>query len=319
MIDPILEVEGLSISIRLRKRWHRAVDGISFQIQRGEILALVGESGCGKSITALSILKLLPRQFLQIDEGRIQLSGRDLLKLTQREMRKLRGKEIAMIFQEPMTSLNPVFTVGDQIREIIQIHSLARSKAAKDMAIEAMHHVGISAPLERFDHYPHQMSGGMRQRIMIAMALACQPSVLIADEPTTALDVTIQAQILELIVRLTNEHKMGVILITHDLGVVFEVAQHVAVMYAGVIMELAEVNSLFKNPLHPYTQALYRSLPKTEVLRLQTIPGRVPPLDAVPPYCRFYDRCPLAHAQCKVGEPQLREVEPGHFVRCIKV
>jgi oligopeptide/dipeptide ABC transporter ATP-binding protein len=238
-------------------------------------------------------------------------------------MRDVRGKEMAMIFQEPSTSLNPVFTVGNQIAEAIRVHERVSRAEAKARAIEAMNYVGIPAARDRFDQYPHQMSGGMKQRIMIAMALVLRPSVLIADEPTTALDVTIQAQILELIDALQKETKMGVLLITHDLGVVAEVAKRVAVMYAGTIVETAHVKDLFPNPLHPYTIALYRSLPvataKGSSNRLPAISGRVPALGQIPPYCRFFDRCSMASEECKKAEPELREISSGHFVRCFKV
>jgi oligopeptide/dipeptide ABC transporter ATP-binding protein len=285
-------------------------------------VSLVGESGCGKSVTALSLLRLLPQPPARIDSGEIRLKGVNLLSLPLRQMRQIRGKEIAMIFQEPATSLNPVFAVGEQIAEAIRIHKGGSSNEAKERAIAAMDRVGIPSTRERYGDYPHQMSGGMKQRIMIAMALACSPAVLIADEPTTALDVTIQAQILELVQKIKNETKMAVLLITHDLGVVAEVADHVAVMYAGTIVEKADVKSLFAKPLHPYTAALYRSLPssvkKGSVKRLLAIPGRVPALGEIPNYCRFFDRCPMAAPECKAAEPELREIEPNHFVRCVK-
>ncbi|HLG18673.1 MAG TPA: ABC transporter ATP-binding protein [Bdellovibrionota bacterium] len=318
----LLDVRSLSIGFRAGKKFHRAVDQISFHLERGETFSLVGESGCGKTVTALSLLRLITYPPGKIESGEIRYDGRDLLQIPLGQMRRIRGKEIAMIFQEPMTSLNPVFTVGDQIAEAIEVHQRVGSHEAKARACEAMHRVGFPAPKERYDDYPHQMSGGMRQRIMIAMALSCNPKVLVADEPTTALDVTIQAQILALIDQLQEETQMGVLLITHDLGVVAEVADRVAVMYAGVIVELANVKNLFAHPRHPYTQALYRSIPRpgahSSKEKLEVIPGRVPPLGAVPPYCRFYDRCPLAAAECKEREPDLREVSPGHFVRCIK-
>lgn len=323
MPEPILNVSDLSISFRSKKAWHRAVHQVSFSVSPGETLSLVGESGCGKSVTALSLLQLLPEPPAKIESGEIRYKGSDLLKLSKKNLRKIRGKEIAMIFQEPTTSLNPVFSVGNQIAETIEIHERTRKKEARARAVDAMARVGIPAPEERFGHFPHQLSGGMRQRVMIAMALACRPAILVADEPTTALDVTIQAQILELIANLQAENRMGVILITHDLGVVAETADRVAVMYAGVIMETAGVRELFSKPLHPYTQALHRSLPKPgagrDAARLQVIPGRVPPLGAVPPYCRFFDRCQNAGPECKAAEPELREVTPGHWVRCVRV
>ena len=323
MPEPILNVQNLSIAFRAKKDWHRAVDQVSFSVSEGETLSIVGESGCGKSVTALSILRLLPEPPARVEEGEIRFKGADLLTLPAKRLRKIRGKEIAMIFQEPATSLNPVFSVGCQIAEAIRIHESVSSRQAKERAIDAMAKVGIPAPRDRFDHYPHQLSGGMRQRIMIAMALACRPAILIADEPTTALDVTIQAQILELIGNLRAETRMGVILITHDLGVVAEAADRVAVMYAGAIVESAPVRELFSNPLHPYTQALYRSLPnpgsKKRAARLEMIPGRVPSLRDIPSYCKFFDRCSKAGPPCKVEEPELREVASGHWVRCVKV
>lgn len=323
MPGPVLDVVDLSIGFRVKRVWHRAIDRVSFSLSEGETLSLVGESGCGKSVTALSILRLLPEPPARIEEGEIRFRENDLLSFSSRQLREVRGKEIAMIFQEPMTSLNPIFSVGRQIAEAIGMHERVTRGEARDRAIDAMAKVGIPAPGERFDSYPHQLSGGMRQRIMIAMALACSPAVLIADEPTTSLDVTIQAQILDLISKIREETRMGVILITHDLGVVAEAADRVAVMYAGTIMEQASVKDLFAEPLHPYTEALYRSLPKPgrgkESGRLEMIPGRVPPLGEVPPYCRFFDRCPKAAPGCRAGEPELKEVKPGHFVRCVRV
>jgi peptide/nickel transport system ATP-binding protein len=323
MSEPVLDVAGLSIAFRAGREWHRAVDRVSFSVSAGEILSLVGESGCGKSVTALSLLRLLPEPPAKIESGRVRFKGEALLKLPAERLRAIRGKDVAMIFQEPATSLNPVFSVGRQIAEAIEIHEKIPSRDAKERAVDAMANVGIPAPRDRFHQYSHQLSGGMKQRIMIAMALACRPAILIADEPTTALDVTIQAQILKLIADLRAESGMGVILITHDLGVVAEAADRVAVMYAGSIMEMSPVRELFAGPLHPYTQALYRSLPKpggrNDSIRLDTIPGRVPPLGSVPSYCRFFDRCSKAGPECKVGEPELREIGPGHFVRCVKV
>lgn len=323
MKKSLLDVKDVSVSFRINRIWYQAIDNISFSLQEGETLCLVGESGCGKSVTALTVLKLLPQDAARVDSGEIQYQGTDLLSLSEQELKEIRGREITMIFQEPMTSLNPIFKVGNQIVEAIQLHQPASRKKAVEQAMEAMTRVGIPDARNRFHEYPHQMSGGMRQRIMIAMALACEPRILMADEPTTALDVTIQAQILELISNLKNQSQMGVLLITHDLGVVAEMADRVAVMYAGVIVELTDVKMLFSNPLHPYTQALYQSLPKTkkgrDEKRLQTIAGRVPSLQSMPSYCKFYDRCALASEECKRGEPELREVEKDHFVRCIKV
>jgi oligopeptide/dipeptide ABC transporter ATP-binding protein len=319
---PILDVSDLSIAFRAGKTRHRAVDHVSFSVSEGEILSLVGESGCGKSVTALSLLRLLPEPPARIEGGRALFRGADLLALPERELRAIRGREIGFVFQEPATSLNPVFPVGAQIAEAVSIHGRVSARKAREAAIAAMADVGIPAPEERYGHYPHQLSGGMRQRIMIAMALVGRPSLLIADEPTTALDVTIQAQILELIGKLRENHRMAVILITHDLGVVAETADRVAVMYAGSIVEYAPVGALFARPLHPYTRALARSLPKpggrTGSERLATIPGRVPALGGVPPHCRFFDRCPDASSECKSCEPELREVAPERFLRCVR-
>ncbi len=321
MSEPLLSVNHLSVSFGSKKRRLTAVDGISFSLGKGETLSLVGESGCGKSVTALSLLRLLPEPPASIDGGSAWFKNKNLLELSSKEMRGIRGREMAMIFQEPMTCLNPVFTVGEQVAEAVRIHGKVSRKAGRELAVEAMSRVGIPASDLRYEDYPHQLSGGMRQRVMIAMALACSPEVLIADEPTTALDVTIQAQILELIGKLQAQTDMGVILITHDLGVVAEVADRVAVLYAGSIVEMAEARELFANPLHPYTQALYQSIPQSgsSGKRLSAIPGRVPELGAIPAHCRFYDRCPVREDRCQEVEPELAEAAPHHKVRCIKV
>ncbi|MFH1017521.1 MAG: ABC transporter ATP-binding protein [Pseudomonadota bacterium] len=316
---PLLKVQDLCVSFKSGGTFEKAVEGVSFELEENETLSLVGESGCGKTATALSLLKLIPEAG-RIDAGRAWYEGRDLLALSEREMRGIRGAKISMVFQEPMTSLNPVFTVGGQIAEAVRIHRRGGRKASQEEAVEVMARVGIPEPSRRYFDYPHQMSGGMRQRVMIAMALACRPKLLIADEPTTALDVTIQAQILDLIHRMRAELKMGVLFITHDLSVVSHVAERMAVMYAGVIVEAGRTEDLASEPLHPYTQALYRAIPHEGEGRktLESIPGRVPPLRQIPFYCRFFERCPRAGAECKAREPDLREIRPGHFVRCVK-
>jgi oligopeptide/dipeptide ABC transporter ATP-binding protein len=317
----LLQVQDLTISFRAGPRFEKAVDRVSFELNEKETLSLVGESGCGKTVTALSILRLIPEESGRIDGGAILYGGKDLMRASEAEMREVRGAHVAMIFQEPMTSLNPVFPVGDQISEAVRIHHGKSRKDARDETVEAMRRVGIPEPSRTYSDYPHQLSGGMRQRIMIAMALACRPRILIADEPTTALDVTIQAQILELIQELRDEFSMGVLFISHDLSVVAQVAERMAVMYAGVIVESGRTDDIVCEPLHPYTKALYRAVPRELAgrARLETIPGRVPPLGQIPPYCRFYDRCPMAAAECKKAEPELREARPGHFVRCVRV
>ena len=315
--SPILEVRDLRTSFHTAEGEGRAVDGVSFYLERGETLGLVGESGCGKSVTALSILRLVAPPG-RIGGGQILLSGRDLLTLPEPEMRRVRGDEIAMIFQEPMSSLNPVMSCGRQIEEAVRLHQGGSRKQARDRAIEMMHLVGIPAPEQRVDEYPHQLSGGMRQRVMIAIALSCNPDVLIADEPTTALDVTIQAQILELLARLQAEFHMAILLITHDLGVVAEVADRVAVMYAGQIVETATTRDLFAAPRHPYTRGLLRSIPHLDgkQRRLEVIPGRVPEATALPPGCRFHPRCSLAEPACEAAGQRLEECGVGHEVRC---
>jgi oligopeptide/dipeptide ABC transporter ATP-binding protein len=344
---PLLRVHDLVTSFRTEHGLLRAVDEVSFEVPEGGTLGIVGESGCGKSVTALSILRLIPYPQGSIESGAIELRGKDILKLSERQMQDVRGNEISMIFQEPMTSLNPVYTVGAQIVEAIRLHQKKSRREARERAIEMLRLVGIPAPETNVDSYPHQLSGGMRQRVMIAMALACEPSLLIADEPTTALDVTIQAQILELLTKLRDRLGMGIVLITHDLGVVAEVASHVAVMYAGRIVERAPVGKLFEHPRHPYTRGLLRSLPSFEPAlvkddarkpdeapgpsaepgtkkprrpRLPVIEGIVPDLLALPPGCRFADRCPMVIPACRDGEPALLEVlgDPTHLARCIR-
>ena len=317
--EPLLRVRDLQTHFFGDAGVVRAVDGVSFDVHAGQTLAVVGESGSGKSVTALSILRLVPQPPGRIIGGTIAFKGRDLLAASEREMRAIRGKEISMIFQEPMTSLNPVFTCGEQIIETLVLHERISRRAARGRAIEMLELVGIPLPAQRVDDYPHQMSGGMRQRVMIAMALACHPSVLIADEPTTALDVTIQAQILELLRRLQRDMGMAVILITHDLGVVAETADHVAVMYAGRVVEYCDVRSAFRRPLHPYTAGLQASLPKLGATqdRLRVIPGSVPNPARFPVGCRFHPRCPVAQNRC-LADPALLEIETGHLSRCLR-
>ncbi|NIA21601.1 MAG: ATP-binding cassette domain-containing protein, partial [Anaerolineaceae bacterium] len=297
----------------------KAVGGVSFSVGQGETLALVGESGCGKSVTALSILRLVPPPG-RIVQGRIIYQGQDLSQLSAEGIRRVRGKEISMIFQEPMTSLNPVFTIGRQIAETLEVHEKTTHEEVFERVLEMLRLVGIPSPELRVHEYPHHLSGGMRQRIMIAMALICHPAILIADEPTTALDVTIQAQILALLNRLQSELQMSVILITHDLGVVAQNAHRVAVMYAGRIVEFADVDELFSLPLHPYTIGLFESLPSMHdrKTRLRTIPGTVPNPARIPGGCPFHPRCPIGDQHCVDNVPQLEELRPRHRVSCWK-
>ncbi len=318
--EPLLEVSDLKTYFYTSEGVARAVDGVSFAVDRGETLGVVGESGCGKTVMALSILRLIPEPPGKIVGGEIRFEGRNLLPLSDREMRRIRGNQISMIFQEPMTSLNPVFTIGSQIMEAILLHQQVGKREALNRTIEMLKLVGIASPERRVKEYPHQLSGGMRQRVMIAMALSCNPKLLIADEPTTALDVTIQAQILELIVRLKAELGMAVILITHDLGVIAETAQRVCVMYAGKIVEAAPAREIFANPRHPYTQGLLRALPRVdragEHRRLKEIPGIVPPLTRLPGGCRFCPRYERSAEVCRPEEPPEVQVGPEHWVRC---
>ena len=317
---PILQVEGLRTLFFTRQGLVRAVSDVSFEVARGEVLAIVGESGCGKSITALSLMRLVPTPPGRIDAGSVKLEGRDLLAISEEEMRQVRGNEIAMIFQEPMTSLNPVLTIGDQIAEAIRLHQDVTSTEAHARAVEMLTQVRIPEPAQRAKEYPHQLSGGMRQRAMIAMALACNPKVLIADEPTTALDVTVQAQILDLLRDLQAQSGMAIILITHDLGVVAEMADEVAVMYAGKVAERATGTAIFDDPQHPYTLGLLGSIPKLEEQheRLLAIEGAVPPPFALPKGCRFNPRCVFAVEECRQRPPTLREVAPGHMAACLR-
>jgi len=316
----LLQVRDLRTSFFTSDGEVRAVDGVTFDIEDGETVGLVGESGCGKSVTALSIMRLLPKGTGRLVGGEIIYRGRDLATLSDEEMRRIRGNEISMIFQEPMTSLNPVFTIGEQIAEAVRLHQRVDKREARDRAVEMLRLVKIADPEKRLRDYPHQLSGGMRQRVMIAMALSCNPKLLMADEPTTALDVTIQAQILELIAELQAKLGMAVLLITHDLGVVAERANHVAVMYAGKIVERARPDVIFSRPMHPYTIGLMNSVPGVggRKARLDAIPGIVPSPLHWPSGCRFRDRCGRADAACAETQPDLREVEPGHWVACLK-
>ena len=318
---PLLEVKGLRTEFRTGGSSFAAVDGISFSLAPGETLGIVGESGCGKSVTSLSIMRLVPNPPGRITAGEIRLEGRNLLDLPEGDMRAVRGDDIAMIFQEPMTSLNPVQTVGDQIIEAVQLHRPLNASSARARALEMLRLVKIPSPETRLDEYPHQLSGGMRQRVMIAMALACDPKLLIADEPTTALDVTIQAQILDLLRDLRERTGAAIMLITHDLGVVAEIAHRVIVMYAGRIVEEAPVDLLFADPQHPYTLGLLGSIPRLGSdgdERLTAIEGVVPNPYALPPGCRFSPRCPLADTRCRAEQPILREISPGHRTACWK-
>ena len=319
---PALVVDNLHTRFFTRDGVVRAIEGLSLTVQAGEVLGIVGESGCGKSVTALSIMRLIPPRSGRIVKGSVSFEGKDLATLSEAEMRKIRGNQIAMVFQEPMTSLNPVHTVGAQIAEAVRIHQGLPSSAALARAVEMLRLVRIPDAERRVQDYPHQFSGGMRQRVMIAMALSCNPKLLIADEPTTALDVTIQAQILELLVDMKERFGMAILLITHAMGVVAETAQRVVVMYAGRVIEEAPVRDLFRSPKHPYTQGLIRSIPRIDTAalkktRLEAIPGVVPSLLIPPPGCRFAPRCKHAMPACVEAMPPLLEVEPGHKVACV--
>ena len=316
----LLDVRELRTSFFTPQGEARAVDGVSFGVDAGRTLGLVGESGCGKTMTALSILRLIPPSG-RIVGGEIVFDGRNLLTLSEPDMRRIRGDAIAMIFQEPMSSLNPVFTVGNQIAEAVRLHQGLSRRAAHDKAIEMLKLVEIPEAERRVDEYPHQLSGGMRQRVMIAMALSCHPRLLIADEPTTALDVTIQAQILDLLAGLQQRLGMALILVTHDLGVVAERANEVAIMYAGRIVEHAPVEAVFAHPRHPYTRGLLRSIPKVgaaKTRRLEAIPGLVPDLVRLPSGCHFRDRCAQAISRCATDDPPLQELRPGQWAACVR-
>jgi peptide/nickel transport system ATP-binding protein len=318
----LLEVEDLRVYFDTEDGVLHAVDGVSFGISRGETLGVVGESGCGKSVTAMTVMRLLPMPPGRIAGGSVRWQGKDLVTADDATIRAVRAREIAMIFQEPMTSLNPVYSVGEQIAEVVRLHQGLSRKAALDRAAEMLRLVHIPNAARRVNDYPHQFSGGMRQRVMIAMALSCDPQLLIADEPTTALDVTIQAQILDLLNELKEKLGMSVMLITHAMGVVAETAQRVVVMYAGKVVEEAPVEQLFRNPQHPYTQGLIRSIPRidtaaTQKPRLESIKGTVPKLIQPPPGCRFAPRCAFAKEECRAADPPLIETSPGHKVACV--
>lgn len=320
MAESILAVENLTTAFRLRSGWLPAIEDISFNLEHNETLALVGESGCGKSVTAFSIMRLLPEPGSRIEHGRVLLKGQNLLDFNESEMRKVRGNQLAMIFQEPMTSLNPVLPVGRQVAEALYYHRQMNWKEASSEALELLEQVKIPSVKRRFNDYPHELSGGMRQRIMIAIALACQPDIILADEPTTALDVTIQAQVLSLMADLKERRKMSMIFITHDMGVVAMIADRVAVMYAGHIVEMAAVKDLFQNPAHPYTEALLKSIPRLDQSEqaITPIPGNVPPIDRMPVGCRFADRCNYRIPVCNRKNPDLLSLSPtiDHKVRC---
>ena len=321
MPTPELLVKNLKVSFSTSKKELMAVRGISYQLNQGEILALVGESGCGKTVSALSILRLIQEPPGKIMSGEILFAGKDLLKLKKKELQDRRGKDIAMIFQDPMTSLNPVLTIGEQIIETLLRHTSLSRKKAREKSFRLLEQVEITSPKQKLDQYPHQLSGGMRQRAMIAMALSCSPRILIADEPTTALDVLIQAQILSLLKKIKNDTQMSILLITHDLGVVAEVAERVMVMYAGEIVESGSVNDLFRSPLHPYTIGLMESIPTLEstqqkLSKLKEISGTVPSLSQVPFGCPFHPRCSAAETRCKTDKPKLKKISQTHSVSC---
>jgi oligopeptide/dipeptide ABC transporter ATP-binding protein len=320
MTQPLLEVKDLKVSFAGKKKTTNIVAGLSFKVEKGKTLCIVGESGCGKSMSSLSVMGLLPKTGEV--EGEILLKGDNLTEKSMKQMSKIRGNQISMIFQEPMTSLNPVQTVGKQIAETIILHQNAGKKEARQKAIEMLQLVGIPSPEKRIDAYPHELSGGMRQRVMIAIALSCNPELLIADEPTTALDVTIQAQILDLMKNLQKDLDMGIIMITHDLAVVSEMADTVLVMYAGKAVEYGSRDSIFKNPLHPYTQGLMKCIPDVDadedVEELFVIKGSVPSPEAMPAGCRFVDRCPFAQEICRTHSPDLEQADPQHTVSCWK-
>ncbi|EJY54700.1 oligopeptide/dipeptide ABC transporter, ATPase subunit [Alicyclobacillus hesperidum URH17-3-68] len=318
MAEPLLAIRDLKTYFVSKHAEVRAVDGIDIDVQKGQIVCIVGESGCGKSMTSLSIMRLVPKPRGKIVNGEILFDGKDLLKLSDREMADMRGSEISMIFQEPMTALNPVLTIGTQISEILIRHRGMNKRQALDKAVEMLKFVGVPRANEIIHEFPHQLSGGLRQRVMIAMAMICEPKLLIADEPTTALDVTIQAQVLELMKKMRDETGTAIIMITHDLGVVADMADHVVVMYAGQVVESVDADTVFEQPKHPYTRALMDSIPSLEEDKdvLYSIPGTVPSAANFPKGCRFAERCPLAQPSCFEKAPELREVAPGHLVRC---
>ncbi len=319
MNEKILEVRELATSFHTERGWQKAIDGVTFDVYQGEILGIVGESGCGKSVTSQSIMRLYDERHLVRYNGQVILDGQSLMDLPFHKMQDVRGSKVSMIFQDALSSLNPVLTIGDQIGEPLRIHQHLSKKEAREKALEMLKLVGIPAPEKRLDQYPHELSGGMRQRTMIAIALACRPQLLIADEPTTALDVTIQAQIMDLIVQLNKQLHMGVMLITHDLAVVAQTCSRVIVMYLGQIVEETDVLTLFDHPMHPYTEGLMRSIPRMEGDRTQPlymIPGTVPLLNQIPSGCRFAPRCAYATEQCRQNMPPLKQVGENHKVRC---
>lgn len=318
MSEPILKIKDLKVCFDTDDGLVKAVDGVSLDLAAGTTLALVGESGCGKSVTCLSILKLIPSPPGRIAGGEILYKGKNLVEFSETQMQQIRGNDISMIFQEPMTSLNPLFTVGDQIREVIMLHQDKGEKEARDSVIHILEKVGIPSPGIRMDDYPHQMSGGMKQRVMIAMALSCNPEILLADEPTTALDVTIQAQIIDLMKSLQNEFGMSILMVTHDLGIVADMASHVAIMYASRIAEYGSVKNIYEDPRHPYTLGLFTSIPVIgrRMEKLYVIPGNVPNPLAFPDGCKFWPRCLFAQDVCRELEPPLEYVNDGHSVAC---
>jgi len=318
MTEPLVEISDLQTYFYTEDGIVPAVDGVDITVQAGEMIALVGESGCGKSVTMLSMMRLIPDPPGRIVSGRVLFAGHDMLKLSEAQLTKIRGHEMSMIFQEPMTSLNPVLTIGDQVAEAMLLHQKISRREARNRTIEALKLVRIPAAEKRIADYPHQLSGGMRQRVMIAMALSCNPKLLIADEPTTALDVTIQAQILNLLSQLQSKLGMALVMITHDLGIVAEFVSRVVVMYAGKVVEEAEVKELFRHPSHPYTEGLLASIPKIDrtVERLKVIPGLVPDPMHMPAGCRFHPRCGYADERCRSVEPGVKAITPGHLVRC---
>ncbi|HET7581087.1 MAG TPA: ABC transporter ATP-binding protein [Bacillales bacterium] len=317
-MEALLEIKNLKTHFFSKKQVVPAVDGVTLQIHKGETVALVGESGCGKSMTSLSVMGLVPQPGGKIVDGEIMLNGANLVQMSENQMCKIRGKDIAMIFQEPMTSLNPVLTIGEQLIEVISYHQEIKRSKAEKKAVELLEMVGFSRAREMIHDYPHRLSGGMRQRVMIAMAMSCNPKLLIADEPTTALDVTIQAQILELMKDLTKQFDTSILLITHDLGVVSELAERVIVMYAGEVVEESPIDELFDNPYHPYTRGLIESVPTLdgEIERLKSIPGNVPAPDELPSGCRFAPRCPKAFDRCFTEKPEFMQIKPERGVRC---
>ena len=317
--NPVLSIQNLVVEFKTEKGTIRALDGISFEVHSGEPVGIVGESGCGKSVTALSILRLIPNPPGRIVSGSIRLDGLEVTELSENEMRDIRGNKASMIFQEPMTALNPVFTIGNQMTEVIRVHQNVNKKEAEAIAIKMLKTVEIESPEKRLKQYPHELSGGMRQRVMIAMALSCNPKILIADEPTTALDVTVQAQVMDEIERLQEKLGMGLILITHDLGVIAEACKKVVVMYCGQIIEVSDTKSLFEDPKHPYTRGLLDSIPRVrekKIDKLPTIPGMVPDLADLPEGCRYADRCPKVQDQCRLKPPPLMDAGEGRKVAC---